>query len=113
MSFLNSRTSLGREAQRDETLALGLHVRHAHRDMAVAVAMRIRLGAPLVPGEFEFGVRFIVAQIGEREVRKIQPMRDVEIESLLIEIERAFQIPHANHRVNEFRHERFLLVRQV
>ncbi|KND61615.1 Glutamate decarboxylase [Candidatus Burkholderia verschuerenii] len=65
---------LGRQLQTDKALMLGARIVDDDGEVTVAIAMRIRFGASLVPGQFDLGFGFVVAQIDEREVVEIESM---------------------------------------
>jgi hypothetical protein len=50
-----------RETQFEQPLPIRLRIVDDERDVALAGAVRVGLGAPLVPGEFDFRVCFVVA----------------------------------------------------
>ena len=59
---------LRRETETEQAFALGTCIVNHDGNMAVAVAMRVRRFATLVPGKFDFSIGFVVAQINEREI---------------------------------------------
>src|SRR5690349_22556448 len=58
-----------RHAELDQTLALPLHVVDDERDVPVAVAVRVRVFASFVPGEFDLVCRLLL----EKKKRRTWP----------------------------------------
>jgi len=72
--------------------------------MAVAVAKIVRLGAILVDRELDFVRRLGIREIDEGEVGEVEAVGHIESESFFVESERPRLVPHADHRVDRFRH---------
>ena len=79
---------------------LGRRIRDGHSEVAIAVAQVVGRRAALVDREFQFEGAFGARQVDQGEVRKIQPIRHVEVEGIAIEIDRALFIKHADHAVD-------------
>ena len=88
--------------QADQTRALGGHIGHANGDMAISVAVAIGLGAVTVPGQFDLGVVFCIAQIDQREGGKVQPVGGLQVKAVSVKLELPVQLPHADHAVDDF-----------
>jgi hypothetical protein len=84
------------EAEFDQTLSFGFRVVDAGCDMAVPAA--------LVPRQFDLRIGLAIAQINQCEFGEVEPMRDAEMESLLVELQRALQVLHADHHVDQLGH---------
>ncbi len=76
---LRSRPTVRENADTPDDSAKGLRplvlapaVGHANRDMAVAVAVAVRLAAVLVQGQLDFEIVLVIAQIDQGEVVEIE-----------------------------------------
>ena len=90
----------GVEAFRLEPGMLGLQIADRDSKVAVAVAKIVRLCLTLVHGQFEFELGFGIAQIDQREIREIEPVRHLKAEGCIIEFYGPVLIEHADHRMD-------------
>src|SRR5690606_21396877 len=81
---------------------LSLDIIHHHRQMAIAIAKRIRLGAALVDRQFQLETNLVAGHVDQRKIRKIHPVCDLQPERLFVIGHRAGLIDDADHRVNKF-----------
>jgi hypothetical protein len=83
---------------------LAVEIRHRDRDMAIAVAMRVRLGAAVIPGQLDLEIVLGIAQIDQREALEIEPVGGFQAECGVIELHRRVQVADADHAVDDFGH---------
>lgn len=83
----------------------GRNIVNDRRHMPVPVAMRIGLLAPLVQRELKLDIVLGIAQIHQREVRKIQRVGRLEAEDFVVEAQRCVEVAHADHRVDQLGHD--------
>ena len=74
--------SAGLQPELSEAPVLGVEVVDRERDVAVAVAVLIRLLAALVDRELDLEVVLGVAQIDQREVVEVEAVRELQPERL-------------------------------
>src|SRR5207237_9425234 len=91
---------VGGETQRFHSRMLGVEIVDANRDVPVARAVGVRLGAPLVERELELEIVFRVAQIGKREIGKVKLLENIQSEGVAVEIQRPVQVEYPDHCVN-------------
>src|ERR1700736_4705868 len=94
----------GRQLLSLEPGVLGIEVVDHDGEMAVSIARIVRLLAPGIGGQLEFEWGGRVAQVNQREVRKYQPIGNLEVERTGVKIERPNFIENADHRVNRLCH---------
>ena len=103
-SRLNSLMGLGFSPSAFEARVLGVEIGNGQRDVAVAVAERVGLGAALVDRQLELEIGLAVAQVDEREAVEIEAVGDVEAESLPVEIDGAVLVEDADHGMDRLGH---------
>src|SRR5687767_5555 len=97
-------TSLRGERPAAVRRVLGIDVVDDERDMPVAIAELVGLSPALVDGQLELEICLGVTQVNQREPLELEPVRDREAESLLVEPHPALLIEHPDHRMNGLRH---------
>src|SRR5690606_9833826 len=73
-------------------------------DVPVAVAQLVGLPSVVVNGQLELEIRFVVAQVNERESFERETVCDLEAEGAGVEVDRSVLVEHADHGVDRFRH---------
>jgi hypothetical protein len=91
---------VGSEAQNFHSRMFGFEIVDTDRDVPVARAVGVRLGAPLVERELELEIVFRIAQIGKREIGKVKLLGDTQPEGVAVEIQRLFQVEDPDHGVD-------------
>src|SRR2546430_12504295 len=97
---------VGSEAQRFHSRMFAVEIVDTDRDVPVARAVGVRLGAPLVERELEFEIVFRIAQIGKRELGKVKLLGDTQSEGVAVEIQRPFQVEDPDHGVDHLSQRR-------
>ena len=87
---------------------LGVEIIDREGDVAVAVAVLVRLAPALVDRELDLEVVLRVAQVDQREVVEVEAVRDLHTECLVVELDRAPLVEHPHHHVNRLGHGRLL-----
>ena len=82
----------------------GGEIIHREGNVAIAVAERVRLGAPVIDGQLDLEIGLGVAQIDQGEAVEPKAVGNVEAEGATIEIDRARLVEHTDHRMNGLRH---------
>src|SRR5206468_11002456 len=99
----------GREILARESRMFGVDIIDDDSKMAVAVAQRIGLLAIEIDGQFDLERRGGMAQIDQREIRKLEMVGNLKPEGACVEVQRLRLVEHADHRVNGFSHSVELL----
>src|SRR5262245_44946544 len=89
---------IGIELFRSEAHVLGAEIVDHESNMAVAIAERVRLLAAVIDSELQFEIDAAVAEIDEREIVELEPVRYSEPEGPAVEIDRTGFVENANHR---------------
>jgi hypothetical protein len=76
----------------------------AERDVAVALAVGVGLGPPLVQGQLDLEVGLRVAQVDQGEAVEVEPVGNVQAERRAIERNRPVEVEHADHQVDGLGH---------
>ena len=77
----------------------GRHIVHHDRHMTIAVAVGVGLLPSLVPGQFDLGIGLGIAQVHQRKLREVLPVRRGQRQHLAVEPKRGLQIAHPEHHV--------------
>src|SRR4051794_23722584 len=83
---------------------LAVEVVHAEGDVAVAVAVRVGLGAALVQRQLDLEVRLGVAQVDQREAVEVEAVGHVQAQRGAVERDRLVEVEDVDHHMNGFGH---------
>jgi hypothetical protein len=83
---------------------LGIDVIDHNRQVTVAVAQSIGLGAPLVDRQLQLEPHVVADHIDQGEGFEVQPLHDPQAKGLLIKGHGAGFVDNADHRVNKLGH---------
>src|SRR5438046_5980419 len=97
---------VGSETQYFHSRMFGVEIIDTDRDVPVARAVGVCLGAPLVERELELEIAFRIAQIGKREIGKVKLLGDTQSEGVAVEIQRLFQVEDPDHGVDHLSQRR-------
>jgi hypothetical protein len=87
-----------------EALMLGINVIDRDREMTVAITVYIGFVTPLIDGQLDFKMTFIIAQIDKFEVVEIETIRNPKAERLFVKVNGAVHVEHTKHGVNYLGH---------
>ncbi|CDX26349.1 hypothetical protein MPLSOD_100340 [Mesorhizobium sp. SOD10] len=91
------------ETERADPVVLAVEIGDRDGEMAVSVTKRIGLGAPLVHGQFHLERRTLIAEIDQREGLEIEPLRDLEPEGFVVEIDGPRLVENPDHGMDRLR----------
>ena len=95
---------VGAVAERGEAPVFPVQIVHADGQMAVAVAMGVGFGAPVVDGQFDLEIVFVVAQIDQGEAVEGVAVGAFQAERAGVEIPRPLFVEDPDHHVDGLGH---------
>src|SRR5438309_2338759 len=90
-----------RDAEARHAAMLAVEIVDNEGEMAIGLALRIRLRAPVIDGELELEILLRAPDIDQGEAVEGEALLAVEAERVAVEALRALLVEHADHRVNQ------------